>query len=191
MDGSDSLNEGMEMDTKPMAPLKLVADKVAENLRASASSAPATIPFSPPVKTQAPDREAKAERIGTMLDKWRVSQGYRPLEDEDQNLTVELYMETFDANEVDPDAYDQLRLEAIKWQGFELRNCRQPPDFTPQLLIALWPALKTRREQEVGDRGRQLPAVSMSDCPLCFGCGWEIVPERGARRCSNGCRPRA
>jgi hypothetical protein len=140
-------------------------------------------------------REIKAEALGKVIDKWRMSQGWQPLTDNDLHATIAVWMEAFDAARVEPNAYHELYLSAIQVRGSAIANGQTPPPFAPELFISLWPALKAKRERQDVESGRMLAEVAESQCPLCVGSGFEVAQRpdgyMAARKCPNGCRPRA
>jgi len=179
--------------TDPMTPLKMVAERITANLQESPSSATELIPFSPPPRPKPVSLEVKVDQLSAVLDKWRLSQGWQPMADDDHDAMIAVWMEAFDVAGVAPDAYHELYLDALRVRGTALANGQNPPAFAPELFISLWPALRDRRERAAVESGRQLPPVAMSACPLCNGSGWEPVERegyRGVRRCSNGCKPK-
>lgn len=135
--------------------------------------------------------ETKAPRLGQLVDKWRLSQGWHPMTDEEQDATVAVWIEALDAARVEPWAYSEIYLAALQVRGSAMANGQVPQAFGPELFISLWPSIRDKREREAVEGGRQLPEVAMSACPLCLGSGWQSKRVDGqdySRRCPNGCK---
>lgn len=129
-----------------------------------------------------PDREA-AELLGNVIDRWRISQGWSPMANDDHDRVLCVWFEILSHAGVPPRAYASCynsamaRRAELKAQGRELQH------LTADDLVVEW--LKIRGRPEDSGGVRLLPEHAGGACQRCFGTGKEEMPDGSVR---EGCR---
>jgi hypothetical protein len=122
---------------------------------------------------------AQAQALGEVIDRWRIGAGWQPFDERTQHLTIAVWLELLNAAGVPPEAYAELYRRGLMARAVAIAAGVKVPDFGPELLLAVWPALKREQEQAAVAARKYLPAQAESVCPRCQGTGWEEMYREG------------
>lgn len=135
--------------------------------------------------------QIKLQRLGEVIDRWRLNLGWRPLDPDSLYLAAQSWLAVLDAESVPAEVYNELFNRALRLRASAISAGRNVPDFGVELLIACWTGehglqreLAEKRIQE----GRTLTANAESVCMLCFGSGFKEIEKhstRGVIRCDH------
>lgn len=119
----------------------------------------------------------------TVINKARMLNGWGAAKRGDLDATIRVWFEAFTSFGIPADAYDALYKRAIEVRANELQRGNAPPTFGAELMISCWTGANGLRaeieERRVRD-GRTLTENAASQCPKCFGSGYEyLFDEKG------------
>lgn len=89
-------------------------------------------------------------------------------------MAVQTWFEILQTEGVPPAAYDELYRRACNQQAFVLRQGREMPEMSAQLMLSQWigeTGLRKELEQRKIREGRTLSQNAASSCKYCFGTG--------------------
>ena len=116
-----------------------------------------------------------------VLNKRWLTLGWRALDPADSEPMALAWIEALNQAGVDWRYYGEIYRRAIDMRARQLASGQKADDFSVELFIAIWRAM--REEVVAAQAERQLPEPEQERCDRCFGTGVEIIEGRGARRC--------
>jgi len=120
--------------------------------------------------------------LSVLTKRW-LTNAWRPLEDATAKPMAMAFIEVLNTANVPYQHYAELYTRAIKLRANRLENGLKTEDFSVDLMLAAWPALKDElRERDIAT-GRMLPATASSDCDLCYGVGMRNIDGKGFGKC--------
>ncbi len=136
--------------------------------------------------------KAQMRAMGDVLDRWRLNNGWNPLDDKTQLAAIASYIHELDREGVPYEHYSELYSRAIRSRIAALNAGRQVPQFGVELMLAEWTGpygLQSELHNRRVEQGRTLTGFAQSQCPKCFGTGTEIdTREDGTTVAKPGCR---
>lgn len=131
-----------------------------------------------------------ATRIGNIIAKVRLGKGWSPNSPADQKTAAAVWLEILADALIPGEAIPELYKRANQTIQNALAAGREAPEMSANLLAAQWHGgLRAELEQKRIDEKRYLPETAVSNCPKCFGSGFELVKDNfgysGARKCDH------
>jgi hypothetical protein len=125
----------------------------------------------------------EAEKIlGTIIFRTRLAKGWNGYDERTQKMAVMAWFEILNRQKIPPKYYDELYGRACDVRAVCLRNGKEPPEISAELMAAQWEGLAEEIRQKEIDAERFLPATAESDCPRCFGKNREFVYDEASGR---------
>ncbi len=117
-----------------------------------------------------------------VLNKRWISQGWRAMDKGDSEPMALVFIEALDGEGIPFQHYDELYRRCIGLRSQRLSQGLKCEDFSVDMMLACWPALRTElREREIA-AGRTLPQTAESDCERCDGLNMETVYDANGVR---------
>lgn len=124
--------------------------------------------------------DEKREKLGDVIDRWRLNLGWRPLDDASQEMAIQSWANVLDSERVPPEAYNELFNRALQLRALMFSQGKDAPKFGVELMLACWigpNGLRSEaRQREIG-QDRTLTANAESVCQHCFGTGWRRTED--------------
>lgn len=111
----------------------------------------------------------------TVLNKRWLSMGWRAMDKADSEPMALVWIEQLDNEKVPHTAYYELYSRSVGLRARRFEQGLKADDFSVDMMIACWPALRTELRQREIDAGRTLGANAASVCQRCDGSGWRPV----------------
>jgi hypothetical protein len=109
--------------------IKTVAGSIRLNPQSQTPSSAATIT---PIPTD------KRRAMGEVIDRWRLNQGYNPYDNAAQELAIQSWCASLDAEGVPHTAYAELYQRAVTTRAMAIQSGKSLPNFGVELLLAGW-----------------------------------------------------
>lgn len=122
----------------------------------------------------------KQRAMGDVLDRWRLNNGWNPLDNKTQMASIASYVYELDAENVPSECYGELYSRALRSRVAAIQAGKQMPTFGVELLIAEWNGpngLRVEMKEREIARGRTLTGQATSQCTKCFGTGVENLRD--------------
>lgn len=130
-----------------------------------------------PTKASGPSLE-KMMAACALVNKVRISKGWNVLTAEEAEITANVWIELLDREAVPPRAYDELFKRAVSANANKRSQGVQPPEITPEYLLAFWVGSEGLRSEMAGVSALDEEAEKRkSECRACFGVGMEYVRD--------------
>lgn len=126
----------------------------------------------------------KQRAMGEVLDRWRLNNGWNPLDDKTQMASIAAFVHELDTEKVPHQHYGELYSRALRSRIAAVQNGKQLPNFGVELMLAEWlgpHGLKKELQQREIDAGRTLTSNAASVCLKCDGTGMERVKDAQGR----------
>ena len=136
----------------------------------------ASRPYSATTTSELSDR---AEKLGTVIAKYRMSQGWNPLQPDDQMAMVGVWLELLDADGVPPERYDDCYKAEMSRRGLLKAGGKDVSPMTADDLCARW--REVRQMHVEIDKSRLLTENASAACQRCFGTGREEMPDGSSK----------
>jgi hypothetical protein len=120
----------------------------------------------------------EAQTIGSILDRWHMANGWKPLEGSDHTLSIAAWYEVLNAIGVPVEAYDQCYAAAIRRRTTRKTMGETVLTLSAEDLAVEWPAI---RDKANAGSQRLLVASNAGTCQRCFGTGREEMPDGSVR----------
>lgn len=112
--------------------------------------------------------------MGDVIDRWRINQGWSPLDQASQQLAIMSWVATLDKHSVPHEAYTELYERAITSRAIAMQGGKTVPQFGVEALLAGWLGehglqheyARRRFEQMVAERRYLSGDPSMPDEPI-------------------------
>lgn len=99
-----------------------------------------------------------------------------------------VFIEALNREAVPYQQYHELYQRSLGMRARRMEQGLSCDDFSVDMMLACWPALKREIKQREIDAGTMLPANAESVCNMCFGTGFKRVKEGsyfGTRPCDH------
>jgi hypothetical protein len=126
----------------------------------------------------------QAKTIGSILDRWRLANGWQPLESSDQNLTIAAWFQVLKLQGVTVEFYDVCYRAAVTTRA-QKRNAGEnvPYTLSAEAVASEWPAIREKLDKE-NPAPLMLTENAAAACQRCFGTGNEEMFDGTSR---SGC----
>ena len=123
----------------------------------------------------------QAKKIGDIIARWRLSNGWQLLNADDQTITVAGWFQVLELQGVPEEAYDACYQSAIITRGIKRAQGQDVPfTLSAEAVASEWPRLKEKAEK-ANPGPRMLVANNLGTCQRCFGTGQEQMPDGSVR----------
>lgn len=124
------------------------------------------------------------EKINAMLavlNKRWLTNGWRIMNPEDSETMALAFIECLNMQNIPHEHYQELYRRSVELRARRLEQGLKTEDFSVDLMLAAWPALKAEiRERDIAAGIRSTAA---SDCDLCYGAGMRNIDGNGFGKC--------
>jgi hypothetical protein len=120
----------------------------------------------------------RAKILGTIIDKVRIACSLPILEKDDLRVTI------FTWNEVLEGIVPTNRLNDCYIWAMRKRDGRHPFSVS-ELGDAYREIVEQERYRSTVNGPKQLTENSKANCEKCFGTGWEVIKDKGAKKCDH------
>ena len=125
----------------------------------------------------------KGRLLGSIIAKFRLSNGWQPLPQDDQLAMTAVWLEVLDISGVPAEQYEACYAAAVQARAERKANGEQLSHLTADELAAEWLKIKRMNDElRVEEmKHRALAEVNPGSCLRCFGTGREEMPGGGVR----------
>ena len=111
-----------------------------------------------------------------LVNKVRIAKGWGVLPGAEGEMTAKVWIELLDTESVPYTVYDELFRRAVSANANKRSQGVQPPEITPEYLLAFWVGSEGLRSEMAGSSAHDEEAEKRkSECRACFGTGMEYV----------------
>lgn len=118
----------------------------------------------------------------SVINKYRIGRGWGAIAPDIAEETALVWIEQLDRYGIPAECYEALYRRTVDARVAKRQQGQPVADLTAEDLIASWTGANglqaEMRAREI-ERGRTLTADAASQCPKCYGSGWEYVRENG------------
>jgi len=125
-----------------------------------------------------------------MLDvlkaRWQT-RGWHVMSIENSEPMALEFIKAFNRHSIPHSHYRELYERSADMRSRRMQLGMETEDFSADLMISCWPALRAELNQRRIDEGRTLTASAQSQCKRCFGTGMEEITRDGKTFVRSGC----